>query len=97
MERELKVGQSVMFMDEHRCLKPALVTAVHGELYYDDVGKLTWLPCINLIACSSNELKSDVYGRQVERHSSVQHRSANAHHEQVTGMPIGMTWQFNDE
>lgn len=95
--REIEVGQSILFMDSQRIIKPALVTEVHGEPYYNESGELEWLPCINLITCSSNCAKSDDYGRQIERHSSVQHRSVNAYHEQTHGFPVGMTWQFIDE
>lgn len=94
--RQPIIGQSVKFMNEHRVMQDALITAVHGEIFYKD-GKPEHYPCINIVICSSDQSKQDVYGIQIERHSSVQHRSSNAYHEQTTGNPIGMTWQFNDE
>lgn len=95
-ERQVVLGQSIRFMNEHRQLQDALVTAVHGNIHYVE-GEPKYFPCVNIVICSADPSKQDAYGLQIERHSSVQHRSSNAYHEETTGNPIGMTWQFNDE
>lgn len=95
-ERQVQIGQSVKFMNEHREIQDALVNAVHGKIYYED-GVPKQFPCVNIVFCSADFNKQDVHGIQIERHSSVQHRSSNSHHEETTGQPIGMTWQFSDE
>lgn len=96
-QKRLEVGMSILFMDELRVLRPALITAVHGTPYYDEQGKLTWLPCVNIVTVCTDPDKKDAYGTQIERRSSVSHRSVNAYHEQVNGSPVGMTWQFVDD
>lgn len=64
MERELKVGQSIVFIDSLRQKHDAVVTA-------------WWTPsCCNLVIVSGDEKKTDEYGRQIERHTSVCHKSA---------------------
>ena len=95
-ERQVIPGQSIKFMNEKREMQDALVSAVHGSIYYKD-GKPEQFPCVNIVICSTDFNKQDAHGIQIERHSSVQHRSSNAYHEQTSGNPIGMTWQFNDE
>lgn len=95
--RKLQTGMSVVFMDEMRQELPALVTAVHGDIRLDDTGAIEYGPCLNLVFVSSDATKRDVYGVQIERKSSVVHRSSHAFHEKSTGTPIGMTWRFIDE
>lgn len=56
----MQIGDSVTYVDEVRVTHDALITAVHGS------------ECINLIYVSTEELKADPYGRQIERASSVQ-------------------------
>lgn len=59
----VKVGESVTYVDSLRNLRSAIVTAV-------------WSPtCINLVIVSPDETKTDTYGRQIERFTSVMHRS----------------------
>lgn len=91
-----KVGAQVLFMDEFRQMQSALITAVHGTATYDESGKLLFMPCVNLVTVSSDLSKRDQYGTQIERHSSVQHRSYNAYHEANHGA-IGRTWQYETE
>lgn len=71
---KVQVGQSVKFVDENSVEHDALVTAVWGETN----------PAINLIYVSTNVEKSDTYGRQTERHSSVVHNASQPAH--------GMYW-----
>jgi hypothetical protein len=64
MERELKVGQHVIFIDSLRKPHDAVVTAA-------------WSPtCCNLVIVSDDAEKTDTYGRQIERHTSVCKASA---------------------
>ncbi len=59
----VKVGDPVVFIDSLRVEKPALVTAV-------------WSPtCINVVIVSDDTSKTDTYGRQIERNTSVMHKS----------------------
>lgn len=64
MNRELKVGQHVIFIDSLRQKHDAIVTAWWGE------------KCCNLVIVSGDEKKGDEYGRQIERSTSVCHKSA---------------------
>ena len=64
----MKVGDAVRFTDELRQEHTALLTAVHG--FPDDLH-----PAVNLVYVSADESKTDPYGRQVDRRTSVVHRS----------------------
>lgn len=63
----VQVGDAVAVVTETygRCV--GLVTAVHGA--FTDA----FAPCINVVYVSGDGSKSDPYGRQVERMSSLQH------------------------
>lgn len=81
MDRELKIGDSIVYIDAHRERHNALVTKV-----WTSVGNL---PGCNLVYVSSDETKNDPYGRQIERSTSVVHRSAQ---------PAGAgCWCWSDE
>lgn len=71
---QVKVGQAVKFVNERGVEQDALVTEVWGDVN----------PGINLMFVSTNEEKKDSYGRQMERHSSVVHKSSQPAH--------GMYW-----
>ena len=65
-------------------------------VYHDPVGKAhnaictaNWGMCINFVYVSSDESKTDQYGRQIERQTSMSHASANNVH--------GFYWRFLDE
>ena len=59
----VKIGDSVTFINALRIEIPALVTAV-------------WSPtCINVVFVSDDINKTDSYGRQIERYTSVGHKS----------------------
>ncbi len=87
---ELKVEQSVEFVDEKGRAHTALVTAVHGTYGHScgkredgvDLGQ----PSVNLLWVSPDESKQDANGRQIERSSSVVHESSQGAH--------GMFWRF---
>jgi hypothetical protein len=65
MERELKFGQEVIFIDPYKREHRALITDVHGNT------------CCNLVFVSDDEKKTDDWGRQLERESSCVHISQN--------------------
>lgn len=80
--RVLRIGDVVVYLDEHRKRHNALVTIWHGctdgetvedfKRKYDAKGP----PAINLLYVSSDPTKTDPYGRQLEqRQSSVIHGS----------------------
>lgn len=72
MEREYKVGQSVVFVDSFGHEHNALVTIWWGlDCYTSSSGELG----CNLVIVSKDEQKDDSYGRQIERHTSVVHKS----------------------
>ncbi len=78
----VEVGDVVQVVTEDYTERKALVTCVHGQFG----GAYT--PCINVVYVSADAAKRDPYGAQVERMSSLQHRSA------VSGMPRpGRFWE----
>jgi hypothetical protein len=105
MERELKIGEVVVFIDSHRAEHKALVTCIHGDpqgrkvtggheaedgSYVVEYDEPgTDWPCINLLIVSPNEDCQDQYGRQLERHTSVVHQSNSS--------AQGYCFRFEDE
>lgn len=81
MERELKIGDVVVFIDEVRKHHDALVTNV----WQSSGGK----PGCNVVYVVDDESKVDPYGRQIERRTSIVHASA-----QPAG---GMCWKWPSE
>jgi len=61
-ERDIHVGDSVVFHDERGVARNSLVTAVWSK------------ECLNLVFISNDKNKSDTHGRQIERESSVVHK-----------------------
>jgi hypothetical protein len=59
MDNLTKVGSTVIYTDGYRCDHQALVTAVWGP------------DCINVVYVTGDESKTDTYGRQIERQTSV--------------------------
>jgi len=88
MTRIFDIGQKVTFVDEHAATRPALLTAIHGDGEYEHEGKL-YYPCVNLVFCSGDEAKTDPYGRQIERSTSVPHKHEQSAH--------GFYWMWDDE
>lgn len=70
MKKELQVGDSVVFIDSHRVEHMALVTNVFGAWQDGYSG-------CNVVYSSNDETKTDPYGRQLERATSVCHVSVN--------------------
>lgn len=60
---ELTIDSVVTYKDEHGEDHQALVTCVHGP------------DCINVVYVSSDPSKTDSYGRQIERATSVQRQA----------------------
>lgn len=85
--RTFEVGGVVMWVDEHGQPRPALITAIHGQ-ESEHEGVMRY-PCINLVTTTADASKTDPYGRQIERHSSVNHRLQHSAH--------GRYWRWRDE
>ena len=66
-------GQSVIYCDHQGIQHDALVTTCWGETSFEDDG--TGAPCINIVYVSKQEGKTDSNGQQLERDSSVVHKS----------------------
>jgi hypothetical protein len=75
-DRMPELGQLVIWHDSVGKSHHALVTAVWSKT------------CINVVFVSSDESRKDGYGRQIERQTSVQHKSIQPH---------GFYWRFPDE
>lgn len=84
---ELEVGVPVVWVDEHGAPRPALVTAIHGAEHEHD--GVRHYPCCNLVSTSADADKTDPYGRQIERETSVPHRHEQSAH--------GWYWRWPDE
>ena len=69
----MKIGDAVTYVDPVANERPAVLTAVWGEAYES-------APSVNLVFVSDDESKHDPYGRQIERATSVVHRSHQAAH-----------------
>lgn len=62
--RPVKIGDVVTFIDEYRQERPALVTCVFGPT------------CLNIVYVSNDPARTDSYGQQIERRTSVLHAGA---------------------
>lgn len=73
MERKYEVGQHVMYIDSLGVAHKALVTVwwMDVEFYRAENGE----PGCNLLYVSGDQLKTDCYGRQIERSTSVVHKT----------------------
>lgn len=72
---ELQVGQHVVYVDPVARQHDAVITAVWGPT------------CINVVFVSNDESKTDSYGRQIERQTSLSHRSVTPAHGQYFMLP----------
>ena len=73
-----QLGQKVVFTDPKGVDHEALVTAVWSET------------CVNLVWVSGDEARTDTYGRQLERQTSVTHAT-------VMGQAHGNYWRYDGE
>ena len=76
-KREQKVGDVVVFHDPVGQAHNALVTAWWSET------------CCNIVIVSGDTAKRDDYGRQIDRHTSLNHKSETVAH--------GYYWRWPDE
>lgn len=83
-QAEVKIGDTVIFTDEYRKDHNALVTAVWGK------------DCINLVRVSGDDAKTDPYGRQIERNTSVV-RYSEANHYGMCFRAVGVEAVFPTE
>jgi hypothetical protein len=65
-QQTIKSGDAIKFVDENRREHDALITCVHSQ------------SCINLVYVTKDELKSDPYGQQIERMTSVMNKEQNS-------------------
>jgi hypothetical protein len=85
--RKLEIGSSIIFVDAHGLRHNALVTIVWEQVdhYRSDAGE----PGCNLVFISGDPDRKDSCGRQMERQTSVVHK---------TKQPAnGMYWCWPDE
>lgn len=66
-------GDAVSIVDENYVAHTALVVHVHG--IFPAEGEAGYVPSINVVYVSADKAKSDSYGHQIERLSSLQHLS----------------------
>lgn len=83
MIENIAIGDAVIFTDAVSKEHKALVTAVWGSEHSQ------WEPAINIVFVSDDEARTDQYGRQLERHTSVVHKTAQPAH--------GMFWRRLNE
>ena len=75
MSKALNIRDSIIYIDSTRNHHPAIVTTVFGSA--DGGFGTSKVQGCNLVYVSSDESKQDPYGRQIERATSVVHRSGN--------------------
>jgi hypothetical protein len=85
--RKLEIGSSIVFVDAKAQRHNALVTIVWNQVesYRSDAGE----PGCNLVFISGDADRNDSCGRQMERQTSVVHKSKQPAH--------GMYWCWPDE
>jgi hypothetical protein len=72
-EKIPEIGDVVTYIDSKRVNHNALVTAVWGEETYGELAKV--YPSLNLVYVSKDKAKTDPFGRQIDRATSIVHRS----------------------
>ena len=77
-ERPQTVGDVVHFVDPTGGIHTALVTAWWSKT------------CCNVVITSGDAAKRDEYGRQIERYTSLMHKSS-------IGTAYGQYWKWPDE
>lgn len=63
----MRIGDPCTYVDPTGVERPGLITAIHNVSVEN--------PLVNLVVVSIDETKSDSYGRQIERFTSVSHES----------------------
>jgi len=72
LKKEVRKRMAVSYYDEHGKAHDALVTEVHGPADQS--------PSVNLLYVADDERKTDQYGQQIERQSSVVHGDDQSAH-----------------
>ncbi len=72
----MNIGASVVFTDEYGNRYYALLTQIWGST--DDMENNP--PSVNLVFVSNDDTKTDPYGRQIDRRTSVVHESRQSAH-----------------
>lgn len=87
MDRKLEVGSAVVYVDQFGKPHNALVSIVWQSVdsYRSDSGE----PGCNLVLISGDASKTDQYGTQIERETSVVHMTKQPAH--------GRYWRWSDE
>ena len=85
--RERKVGDHVIYVDQYGKPRQALITIWWGDIeaYKSETGEIG----CNLLFVASDVEKGDTYGRQIERETSVVHKTSQPAH--------GNYWCWPDE
>lgn len=94
MERQYNVGRHVKYVDEYGKAHDAIVTIwwdnYRGQRMGDPASSSGEdIPGCNLVFVTSDQMKTDQYGSQIERPTSVVHRKNQAAH--------GRYWCWPDE
>lgn len=75
---KVEAGDHIKIVTEDHREVEALVTIVHGSADGSMKGE-DWIgPTINAVFVSPDTSKTDSYGRQVERYTSLQHQNATS-------------------
>lgn len=82
MERNFDLNSQIIFVDSHGVAHSALPTKWWGPMCGPQLG-------CNLLYVSGDDTKTDPYGRQIERATSVVHKFAQS--------APGMYWCWPDE
>jgi hypothetical protein len=84
MLKHPQVGDAIVYHDENGGAHNALVTAYWGDPARDD-----YMGCLNLVFVSTDDSRHDQYGRQIERFTSISHKSTQHTH--------GFYWRWPEE
>ena len=77
-KKQLKAGDHIIYVDPKGVRRDALCNIVWGavEAYKSDAGE----PGCNLVFITNDETRTDTYGAQIERATSVVHKSKQPAH-----------------
>lgn len=90
VHNEATTRKGVMAMSERKRPVPGDVVIFHDPVGvpYSAICTADWRACINLVVVSKDTNKTDCYGRQIERHTSVSDKDNGVH---------GMYWRWPHE
>lgn len=89
MERKYLIGQHIKYVDKFGVARDALTTIWWMPQDVPAYESSTGEPGCNLVIVSGDKEKDDSYGRQIERETSVVHKSYQVAH--------GCYWCWPDE